>query len=134
MKVVIDTNCFIACIGKKSLYRNVFDAFLKKEIVLCLSTEILLEYQEIFTEKWGADVTSNLLARIMIADNIKLQDNYFRFDLVWNDKDDNKFVDTYISSSADLLISNDKHILQLSANKFPPLKIITLQEFSKLLA
>ncbi len=32
MKVVLDTNCFISCIGKKSPYRNVFDAFFAKKI------------------------------------------------------------------------------------------------------
>ena len=28
MKIVLDTNCFISCIGKLSPYRNVFDSFL----------------------------------------------------------------------------------------------------------
>ena len=53
MKVVLDTNCFISCIGKTSPYRNVFDGFLQNRYTLCLSSEILLEYEEIFTEFWG---------------------------------------------------------------------------------
>ncbi len=48
MKVVIDTNYFLSCIGKNSIHRNVFDAFLDGKFKLCLSTEILLEYEEMF--------------------------------------------------------------------------------------
>jgi len=50
MKIVLDTNCFISCIGKKSPYRNVFEAFLQKRYTLCISSEILLEYEEKFLE------------------------------------------------------------------------------------
>jgi uncharacterized protein len=52
MKIVLDSNCFISCIGKKFPYRNVFDAFLNGYYVLCVSTEVLLEYEEIFQVKW----------------------------------------------------------------------------------
>lgn len=50
MKIVLDTNCFISCIGKKSPYRRVFDAYLQKVYTLCVSTEVLLEYEEKFLE------------------------------------------------------------------------------------
>jgi uncharacterized protein len=133
MKIILVTNCFISCIGKKSPYRNVFDGFLKGKFDLCVTTDILLEYEEIFLEKWGQDVTTNLLARIMIADNVLLQNNYFKFNLVTKDADDNKFVDTYISSNADYLITNDRDILNLKETKFPRVNVITLQEFSQLL-
>jgi uncharacterized protein len=134
MRIVLDTNSFISCIGKKSPYRSVFDAFLKKQYELCVSTEILLEYEEIFLKKWGEEVTSNLLARIMIAENIVFQTSYFQFNLITLDPDDNKFVDIYISSNADYLVSNDKHILALIKSDFPPVNAITLQEFTKLLS
>jgi predicted nucleic acid-binding protein len=61
VKVILDTNCFIGCIGKKSPYRRVFDAFLNLEFILCVSPEILLEYEEKFAEFWGAEVAHNLL-------------------------------------------------------------------------
>jgi len=132
MRVVLDTNCFISCIGKKSLYRNVFDAFLNYQYSLCLSTDILFEYEEIFLEKWGEEVTKNLLARILRANNIVLTETYFDFSLSI-DKDDDKFINVYLSSNSDYLISNDKDILALKTSSFPPLNIITLQEFSELI-
>lgn len=132
MKIILDTNCFISCIGKKSPYRNVFDAFLKREFILCLSTEILLEYEEIFFEKWGGEVTENLLARIIRASNIELSSPYFDFKLSV-DEDDNKFINAYLSSNADYLVSNDSDIVRLKNNSFPKLDIKTLKEFSFLL-
>src|SRR4051812_22742967 len=102
MKIVLDTNCFISCIGKRSLYRNVFDEFLKESYTLCVSTEILLEYEEVFLIKWGSEVTENLLSRLIRVMNLELSTIFFNFDMVDNDKDDNKFADLYLSSNADL--------------------------------
>lgn len=133
MKVVIDTNCLISCIGKKSSYRNVFDAFLENTITFCANHEIVLEYEEIFARFWGEDVANNLLGLFEVSDNFEQVQVFYNFKLVEKDKDDNKFVDTYIAASAAYLISNDAAILSLRKNNFPPLQILTLQEFSQLL-
>ena len=133
MKIVLDTNCFISCIGKKSPYRKVFDSFLNREFVLCVSSEILLEYEEKFLEFWGPEVTHNLLGVLLTAENTSLHSIYYNFSLVEGDADDNKFVDAYISSSADILVTNDAKILAVNKNDFPPVKAITLQEFQKYL-
>jgi len=134
MKIVIDTNCLISCIGKKSLYRNVFDAFLENKITFCANHEIILEYEEIFIKFWGEEVTNNLLGLFETSDNFEQVQVFYNFKLVETDKDDNKFVDTYIAASAMYLISNDAAILSLRKNNFPPLEIFTLQEFSRMLS
>lgn len=133
MKIVLDTNCFISCIGKKSPYRKVFDSFLNREFVLCVSTEVLLEYEEKFLKFWGAEVAHNLLGVLLTSENMSFHSIYYNFSLVEGDADDNKFVDAYISSSADILVTNDAKILAVNKNDFPPVKAITLQEFQKYL-
>lgn len=134
MKILLDTNSFISCIGKLSPYRNVFDAFLNQKYTLCVSTEILLEYEEKFDQFWGEEVTHNLLGTILTAENTSLHDIFYFFHLVHGDVDDNKFADTYLSSNADILVSNDRKLLALDKNEFPPLRVISLEEFSKQLA
>ena len=133
MRVVLDTNAFLSCIGKRSPYRNVFDAFLNARFELCISTEILLEYEEKFIDFWGIEVAQNLLGVILTSENVIRESPFFHFGLVVGDEDDNKFSDTYVSSGADILVSNDKRVLAIDENGFPPVKTMTLQEFSHLL-
>lgn len=133
MKMVLDTNCFISCIGKKSPYRNVFDAYLKKKYTLCVSTEILLEYEEKFMEFWGGEVTENLMGRLLAGSNTSFHSIYFYFGLVGSDPDDNKFADVYLASNADYVVTNDGQLLNLNKLAFPPVVAITLQEFSEML-
>jgi putative PIN family toxin of toxin-antitoxin system len=131
LKIVLDTNAFISCIGKKSTYRNVFDALLENKIQLYISSEILLEYEEKFIEKWGIEVTENLFSLLLSLDNVMYKEIFFDFNLVFLDSDDNKFVNTFIASNSDFIVSNDKQILQLNKNEFPQIVVITLQEFSE---
>lgn len=43
-RIVLDTNCLLQIIPKQSKYRIVWDKILKGEISLCITTEILNEY------------------------------------------------------------------------------------------
>lgn len=74
MTVVSDTNAFISCIGRSSCYQNVFDAYLQSRFVLCVNTEILLEYEEKFSELWSGEVAENGLGRLLAGSNTSLQD------------------------------------------------------------
>ena len=46
MKVVLDTNVLLVSFSSKSNYRWVFDSFLQEQISLCVTTDILIEYEE----------------------------------------------------------------------------------------
>ena len=133
MKIVIDTNCLLSCIGKKSPFRNVFNAFIENKFTICVNNEIILEYEEIFERFWGTDVTNNLLGLFESSDNFEQVIVNYNWELIIKDKDDNKFVDTYIAANADLLVSNDNSITSLKNNSFPPLNIMKLEEFSAFL-
>jgi putative PIN family toxin of toxin-antitoxin system len=88
-----------------------------------------LEYEEKFNQFWGAEVTHNLLATLLTASNISLHSVYYNFNLVKGDEDDNKFVNLYFSSVSDILVSNDAKLLALNNLAYPPIKVMTLQEF-----
>ena len=133
MKVVIDSNCLLSCIGKKSLYRNVFDAFIENKITICASSEMRLEYEEIFTRFWGTSVSGNLLGLFESSDNFHQVTVHYNWRLINKDENDNKFVDTFIAAEADVLISNDSSITSLVNTNFPPLRVMTLQQFSNYL-
>lgn len=48
-KIVLDTNCLLQILGANSKYHYLFQKFLQNKFVLCLSSDILLEYEEILT-------------------------------------------------------------------------------------
>jgi len=46
-RIVLDTNCLLQSISRKGRYYRVWCAFLDGEYDLCVTTEILEEYEEI---------------------------------------------------------------------------------------
>jgi uncharacterized protein len=131
MKIVIDTNCFLAIIPKVSPFRPIFDAYRNGLFTLIVSTEILNEYAEIFAQKMTFEIAENLIELILNQHNTAKTEIYYRWGLISNDYDDNKFVDAAISAQADYIVTSDSHFKALSSIPFPKVEIISLAEFLK---
>lgn len=131
LKVVIDTNVFITIVSKKSPHRWIFDRILKGEFILCISNEILLEYQEVFSSSTNAQVAQNIVDFLVVHPSVNLTWVHFNWDLIKNDFDDNKFVDCAVSSDAYCILTNDKHFNEVKEISFPKVKILSLTEFAK---
>ncbi|KHD06700.1 nucleotide-binding protein [Candidatus Thiomargarita nelsonii] len=128
-KIVLDTNILIAIIGRKSPFRWIFDQIIAGKLVLCVSNEILLEYQEILERKTNPEVANNLINFLTVHPSVIKTDIFYQFRLISQDEDDNKFVDCAIAANAAYLVSNDKHFRVLKDIEFPKVKILTLPEF-----
>lgn len=129
LKIVLDTNILIAIIGRCSPFRWIFDCIIEGKIILCVSNEILFEYQEILTKKANAQVAENVVNFITVNPFTVKTEIFFNFGLIKEDADDNKFVDCAIATNAICLVSNDKHFQILKSIDFPQVIIIQLQEF-----
>lgn len=127
--VVIDTNCLLQIIARKSPYRPIWDAFLAGRYCLCVSNEILEEYQEILEQQITPTVAENVVLLILNQENVQLIDPHFRMGLITADPDDNKFVDCAFAAGADYLVSEDSHFNILRTTSFPQLNLVTLDEF-----
>ena len=127
--VVIDTNCLLQIIARKSPYRPIWDAFLAGRFDLCVSNEILDEYQEILGQQITPTVAENVVLLILNQENVQLVDPHFRMGLITVDPDDNKFVDCAFAAGADYLVSEDNHFDVLRNTRFPHLNLVTLDEF-----
>lgn len=130
LKIVIDTNIFIAIIGKKSQFRWIFDAIIAGDLILCVSNDILLEYREILEQKTGSIVAENVLNFLMVHPFIEKYEIYYDLKLIVKDADDNKFCDCAFAAGA-LLVSNDGHFDILSETGFPQIAFMSLSQFSK---
>ena len=127
--VVIDTNCLLQIISKKSPYRPIWDAFLTGRYDLCVSNEILDEYQEILGQQITPTIAENLVLLILNKYNVRLIEPHFRMELIKADPDDNKFVDCAFAAGADYLVTEDNHFNILKKTAFPKLNLVTLDEF-----
>ena len=107
--VVLYTNCLIQILGIHSKYRFLWSEFMANGYVLCISNEILHEYEEILSQKASPLVADMFLKVLARSRNVIRKDPYFRFNLIEKDKDDNKFVDCAILCAASYIVSNDAH-------------------------
>lgn len=58
MKVVIDTNVMLVSLLRRSKYHPIFLHLLQRRYELCLTSDILNEYEEIFAEKANPEVAA----------------------------------------------------------------------------
>ncbi len=130
-RIVLDTNILIASIGRKSPFRWIFDCVIQGRIILCVSNDIMFEYQEILSRKTNTKVAENVVNFITVSPFTEKVDIYFNFELILADSSDNKFVDCVIASNAFCLVSNDKHFQVLNTVEFPKVTVLTLPEFEE---
>lgn len=133
LRIVLDTNALLMALPRKSPYRLIFDAFLRGEIYLLIDNGILNEYVEVIERQSDAVVANNigdLLANSPYAIRIAVTT---KWRLIETDPDDNKFVDCAIAGQADYIVTNDRHFSILQNIRFPPVTVISIEDFADLL-
>ncbi|NJN33355.1 MAG: putative toxin-antitoxin system toxin component, PIN family [Saprospiraceae bacterium] len=133
MRIVLDTNIILSSVSRYSPHRIVFDKFEQGSYILCLTTEILLEYEEKLTENFNPLLAELTVGAMLLKRNTLFQEVYIRWSLLTKDQDDNKFVDCAVAANADYLVTNDRGFRILKNLPFPKLKIIRIEEFEEIL-
>jgi putative PIN family toxin of toxin-antitoxin system len=133
LKVVLDTNILLVSISSKSKYHWIFSNLLDGKYELYITNEILLEYEEIIASKYSEDVAKNVIRTLLHLENVLLMTPFFKWNLIVNDKDDNKFVNCYLISNGNVLVSNDKHFECLKEIDFPKVNVIRIDDFRDIL-
>ena len=129
MRIVLDTNSLLVSIGRKSKYRPIFDALLDGKITLLISNDIISEYVEILGQRTSAIVADNISDLLMSSPDVEKTSIYFKWSIITQDADDNKFVDCALNGRANFLVTDDKHFNVLKKIGFPPVKIIRTKAF-----
>ena len=132
-RIVLDTNCLIAILSRKGSYFPVWQGLHQGKYILCVSNDIIEEYEEILSAKTNATIASNVIQVILNSPFVEFVDTYFHFHLIEQDKDDNKFVDCAIAANAQYIVSEDSHFKHLKNIPFPTVNVIRLREFMNLL-
>ena len=128
-KIVLDTNCLLVSISKYGDAYPVWRGFLEGRYTLCVSTEILDEYEEIIARMTTPDIARNIIDAILKRKNVERVSPYFHWNLITSDPDDNKFVDCAFAAGATYIVSDDSHFDVLREIPFPKLLVLKLREF-----
>ena len=131
LRVVLDTNVLVVSIGRKSKFRPIFDNLLNGKIQLIITNEILTEYVEIIERKTNAIVAKNIAELLIQLRNVEKIEVSYKWNLITEDPDDNKFVDCAVAGRVKYVVTNDKHFSVLKDIPFPSIDIISIEDFLK---
>ena len=129
MRIVLDTNCLLASLSRHSEYYPVWKGLQTGQYVLCLSNDILNEYEEIIGLKTSAEVAKNVVGLLLKSKNVEFVDAFFKWRLIEADHDDDKFVDCAFAANATYIVSDDKHFDVLKSIAFPRIAVLKLVQF-----
>lgn len=132
-RIVLDTNCLLASLSSKSENFRVWKDFQKGKFTLCVSNEILEEYQEIIAQKTSPSIAQNVVRAIVESENVEFIDPHFHVYAIFADPDDNKFVDCAFAANAAFIVSEDSHFEALKTLAFPKIMVLKLKAFLKFL-
>ena len=93
MRVVVDTNCLLASIPPQSSHYWLYKAFRDFKFEWLISNEVLTEYNELLSSYYSSQTAEVVLNLLSVAQNVIYTEAYFKWTLITNDPDDNKFVD-----------------------------------------
>ena len=124
MTACLDTGVFLQIFGRKQPFHPILRALLDGQLTLAVSTEILLEYEEVTkrlsgVERWR-DVAALLELLAQLHGNIRHVEPQFRFRVITADPDDNKFCDCAIAAEAEFVVAEDNHFEALKSAGYKP--------------
>lgn len=132
--VVLDTNCLVMAIPRRSPYHRILLDLLAGKYVLCISNEIILEYEEILTRKMGRTIAGNIVNALLASSFTKYICPQQRYHLITADPDDNKFVDCAIEAHAQYIVTQDRHYEALKHQTDYAFSIVDIDRFLTLLS
>ena len=74
-----------------------------------------------------------LVALLKELPNVRFHTPSFRWLLIANDPDDDKYSDCAITAGANFMVTEDKHFAILKTIPFPKITVLSIEEFMQLL-
>jgi len=127
--VVIDTNCLVQMVSRRSRYYPLWEALLAGSYAICVTTDIIDEYEEILGRLMSPSVARMAVELILKHPLTVRVEPHFRFRMIVADPDDNKFVDCAVIAGADYIVSEDSHFRVLKVISFPKVNVVGLDGF-----
>ncbi|TZF83018.1 PIN domain-containing protein [Pedobacter sp. BS3] len=121
------------CIGKRSRFRPIWNAFINGDFQLIISEEIIHEYEEILNEYSAPGAADLVMGILSESPDVVYKRIFYAWRVIKSDADGNKFFDAAIAGSADYLITNDAHFNEAKDLTFPAMRIINADKFLEII-
>lgn len=118
MRIVLDTNIFIAAALKSGLAEDIIKIAVTSDLITLITSEdILLELKEKLTSKfgWGIKQTNFYIEKVREVFEIIVVKE--KLEVISRDPDDNKILECAIFGKADLIVSTDQDLIKLKVFK-----------------
>jgi len=128
MRTILDTNVFVSGIfWEGNFCSKIIYKWRNKEFELVSSVEILDELVKTLKD-FKIQMPEEMIEdwRNLIIENSVIVEPTIKLNVIRDDPDDNKFLEAGISGSVDLIISQDKHLLNL--REYHGIKIVNPEE------
>ena len=135
IRAVIDTNGLVGSMTKQGPTRWLYDEFIEGRFVWVFGNEILTEYVEVIADRYTSRLADLMAQTLLLAENTERFEASYRWGIVYQDPDDNKFVDCAAGAGVDYLVTSDRHMLGLKRQKklFPSVPIVNFEQFRRIL-
>jgi uncharacterized protein len=131
-RFVLDTNIIAASISDRSPHHWIWKQLTQeRNFILCVTNDIVFEYAEVVSRFFGKMPALSMAETLKDLPNVEFVNVYFKWQLIENDPDDNKFVDCAIAANAKCIVSEDKHFRILKTIDFPKVEVLTIEEFKE---
>lgn len=131
--MVLDTNVLLASLATSSPLRWVFDRVLDGRVGLIVSTEIVLEYEEVPARRTRPAIAAHVVRALLSLSQTRRVAPAFRWHLVPADPDDDKFVDAALAGGADALVAEDAHFDAVRSTAFPRVNVWSVNDLNRAL-
>lgn len=128
MRIIIDTNVLISAIFFKGKPGVILEAWILGKLEIILSTDILNEYSEVIgrlSAKYPSVETSGIF--YILTAGCKIVEPEVIENQVCDDPDDDKFIATALAGNTKIIVSGDKHLLDV--NGYSGIEILKPAEF-----
>lgn len=117
MKLVLDTNIYIAAFLSKGLASKIIELGEEEKVAIYASKEILNEVQTRLVRKLKFD--ENYIREYVdhTAQGVNIVSPKHKLKVIEKDRTDNKILECAIEAKVDLIVSMDKHLLKLKSFK-----------------
>jgi uncharacterized protein len=93
----------------------------------------LEEYEEVIGEFYSPSLATNVVELLPNLINSLRVNLYYKWELITQDVDDNKFMDCAIACQADYVITHDRYFNVLKKIPFPKVKVLKMNQLKKIL-